>query len=183
MREVLAHLLYINSSSTPSHSAKFQPPQGAFAQSKMTLYLSALKQVNQFCSDLSTLSPRFPCGTFRPTELGFLAINWRYSVVMRCLESNVVKVAGGTSLSCIFEWLEREVCDAQGRTQGGLGGWGKNPTLQLGFYKNVIIRGVYRVWFFTKIRGLRVEEYAYYVNKLRQNVGLKTWIWHQIVTS
>ena len=24
-----------------------------------------------------------------------------------------------------------------------------------------------------KIRGVRVEEYAYYVNKLRQNVGLK----------
>jgi len=34
-----------------------------------------------------------------------------------------------------------------------------------------------------KIRGVRVEEYAYYVNKLRQNVGLKTWIWSQIVTS
>jgi len=36
-----------------------------------------------------------------------------------------------------------------------------------------------------KIRGvrLRVEEYAYYVNKLRQNVGLDTWIWRQIVTS
>jgi len=28
-----------------------------------------------------------------------------------------------------------------------------------------------------------VEEYAYYVNKLRQNVGLETWIWRQIVTS
>jgi len=33
-----------------------------------------------------------------------------------------------------------------------------------------------------KIRGVRVEEYAYYVNKLRQNVGLETWIWRQIVT-
>jgi len=33
-----------------------------------------------------------------------------------------------------------------------------------------------------KIRGVRVEEYAYYVNKLRQNVGLDTWIWRQIVT-
>jgi len=34
-----------------------------------------------------------------------------------------------------------------------------------------------------KKRGGRVEEYAYYVNKLRQNVGLETWIWRQIVTS
>jgi len=34
-----------------------------------------------------------------------------------------------------------------------------------------------------KIRGVRVEEYAYYVNKLRQNVDLETWIWRQIVTS
>jgi len=25
-----------------------------------------------------------------------------------------------------------------------------------------------------KMRGVRVEEYAYYVNKLRQNVGLET---------
>jgi len=25
-----------------------------------------------------------------------------------------------------------------------------------------------------KIRGVRVEEYAYYVNKLRQNFGLET---------
>jgi len=38
---------------------------------------------------------------------------------------------------------------------------------------------VYRAWFFAKIRGVRVEEYAYYVNKL----PLKTWIWRQIVTS
>ena len=28
-----------------------------------------------------------------------------------------------------------------------------------------------------------VEKYAYYVNKLRQNVGLETWKWRQIVTS
>ena len=34
-----------------------------------------------------------------------------------------------------------------------------------------------------KIRGVDVEKYAYYVNKLRQNVGLETWIWRQIVTS
>jgi len=34
-----------------------------------------------------------------------------------------------------------------------------------------------------KIRRVRVEECAYYVNKLRQNVGLVTWIWRQIVTS
>ena len=33
------------------------------------------------------------------------------------------------------------------------------------------------------IREVRVEEYAYYVNKLRQNFGLATWIWRQIVTS
>ena len=30
---------------------------------------------------------------------------------------------------------------------------------------------------------MRVEEYVYYVNKRRQNVGLETWIWRQIVTS
>ena len=30
---------------------------------------------------------------------------------------------------------------------------------------------------------MRAEENAYYVNKLRQNVGLETWIWGQIVTS
>jgi len=34
-----------------------------------------------------------------------------------------------------------------------------------------------------KIRGVRVEEYADYVNKFLQNVGLETWIWRQIVTS
>jgi len=28
-----------------------------------------------------------------------------------------------------------------------------------------------------------VEKYAYYVNKPRQNIGLKKWIWLQIVTS
>jgi len=33
-----------------------------------------------------------------------------------------------------------------------------------------------------KLRGGRVDEYAYYVNKLRQNVGLETLIWRQIVT-
>ena len=25
--------------------------------------------------------------------------------------------------------------------------------------------------------GMRVDEYAYYVNKLGQNVGLETWMW------
>jgi len=34
-----------------------------------------------------------------------------------------------------------------------------------------------------KIRGVRVEDYAYHVNKLRQNVSLETWLWRQIVTS
>ena len=34
-----------------------------------------------------------------------------------------------------------------------------------------------------KTRGVHVEEYAYYVNKLRQNVGLETLMWRQIVTS
>ena len=34
-----------------------------------------------------------------------------------------------------------------------------------------------------KLRGVRVEKYAYYVNQLRQNVGLETGIWRQIVTS
>ena len=34
-----------------------------------------------------------------------------------------------------------------------------------------------------KISGVDVEEYAYYVNKLRQNLGLETWKWRKIVTS
>jgi len=34
-----------------------------------------------------------------------------------------------------------------------------------------------------KIRKLDVEKYAYYVNKLRQNVGLEIWLWRQIVAS
>ena len=34
-----------------------------------------------------------------------------------------------------------------------------------------------------KIRGVDVEKFAYYVNKLRQNVRLETWKWRQIVTS
>ena len=34
-----------------------------------------------------------------------------------------------------------------------------------------------------KITGANVEKYAYYVNKLRQNVGLETRIWRQTVTS
>jgi len=34
-----------------------------------------------------------------------------------------------------------------------------------------------------KIRGVDVEKYAYYVNNLRQHVGLETWLWRQIVTS
>ena len=34
-----------------------------------------------------------------------------------------------------------------------------------------------------KTRGVDVEKYAYYVNKLRQNVGLETWMCCQIVTS
>ena len=34
-----------------------------------------------------------------------------------------------------------------------------------------------------KIRGVRVEEYSYYANKLRQKVGLETLLWSQIVTS
>ena len=34
-----------------------------------------------------------------------------------------------------------------------------------------------------KLREVDAEKYAYYVNKLRQNVGLETWTWRQIVTS
>ena len=34
-----------------------------------------------------------------------------------------------------------------------------------------------------KLRWVRAEEYAYCVNKLRQNVGLERWTWRQIVTS
>ena len=34
-----------------------------------------------------------------------------------------------------------------------------------------------------KLRVLDVENYAYYVNKCRQNVGLETWLWRQIVMS
>jgi len=32
-----------------------------------------------------------------------------------------------------------------------------------------------------EIRGVDVEKYAYYVNKLRQIVGSERWLWHQIV--
>jgi len=31
--------------------------------------------------------------------------------------------------------------------------------------------------------GVDVEKYAYYVNKISQNVDLETWVWRQIVTS
>jgi len=34
-----------------------------------------------------------------------------------------------------------------------------------------------------KLRGVRVEQCAYYVNKLRENVGVETGKWRQIVTS
>jgi len=34
-----------------------------------------------------------------------------------------------------------------------------------------------------KLRGGRVDEYAYCVNKFRENDGLETLIWRQIVTS
>jgi len=34
-----------------------------------------------------------------------------------------------------------------------------------------------------KLRGVRVDEYACYANKLRQNVGLERYIRRQIVTS
>ena len=34
-----------------------------------------------------------------------------------------------------------------------------------------------------KIRGVDAEKYAYYVNKLRLNIGLEIWIWREIVTS
>ena len=34
-----------------------------------------------------------------------------------------------------------------------------------------------------KIREADAEKCAYYVSKLRQNVGLETWLWRQIVTS
>ena len=34
-----------------------------------------------------------------------------------------------------------------------------------------------------KMKGVHIQEYAYYVNKLRQNVGLEIWICRQIVTS
>ena len=34
-----------------------------------------------------------------------------------------------------------------------------------------------------EIRGVDVQKYPYYVNKLRQNVGLETWKGRQIVTS
>jgi len=60
---------------------------------------------------------------------------------------------------------------------GGVGV--KTHPLSLIFCKKFITRRVYEACFFTKIRGVWVEEYAYYVNKLR----LRTWIWRQIVTS
>ena len=41
---------------------------------------------------------------------------------------------------------------------------------------------LYSVQWYKKLRGVDVEKYAYYVNKLLQNVGLETWKWRQIVT-
>jgi len=34
-----------------------------------------------------------------------------------------------------------------------------------------------------KIRVVRVQEYGYYVNQLRWDIGFETWVWRQIVTS
>jgi len=34
-----------------------------------------------------------------------------------------------------------------------------------------------------KIKRVDVETYAYYVNKIRQNIGLEIWLWHPIVMS
>jgi len=56
--------------------------------------------------------------------------------------------------------------DSQGRTQGRLG-LGLSPPLELAILQKLCLRRVYRAWFFTKIRGVCAEEYAYYVNKLR----------------
>jgi len=36
---------------------------------------------------------------------------------------------------------------------------------------------IYKLW------AVCVDECAYYVNELHQNVGLETWIWRQIATS
>jgi len=68
-----------------------------------------------------------------------------------------------------------EKCNNQGRTQGGVEV--KTPPSAWYFTKTLLLREC-RAWFFTKIRGLRAEEYVYYVNKLRQNMNMTS-----IVTS
>jgi len=116
---------------------------------------------------------------------------WRVLKSILCLVMHIscvraLKLLSGFSeffgaMSGFFWWRQVgtwQPCHGQdqGRTKGGVG---VNPPLSLIFCKNFIIRRVYRAWFFTKIKGVCVEEYAYDVNKLR----LKTWIWLQIVTS
>ena len=56
------------------------------------------------------------------------------------------------------------------------GGFGVNPPLSLIFYKNFIIRECIRLDFY-KNKGVRVEEYAYYVNKLRLTTWFDVELW------
>jgi len=46
-----------------------------------------------------------------------------------------------------------------------------------------IAGSLYSVQWYHKLWAVRVEEYAYCINKFRENVGLETWIWRQIVTT
>jgi len=55
------------------------------------------------------------------------------------------------------------------------GSWGKNTLWAWYFTKTLLWWECIWLDFFTKIREVRLEEYAYFVKKLR----LKTWIWRQ----
>jgi len=88
--------------------------------------------------------------------------------------------------------LKYKLCDLinKGVRKGGVR---LTLPLSLIFWKNFITRRVYRAWFLQKNflqkflqniflqnkKIIKIEEYAYCVNKL----CLKTWIWRQIVTS
>jgi len=95
-----------------------------------------------------------------------------------CRPTYIYKFRGKMRHTLLMKQLSLQYCLSAIKGVRKRGGWGY-PPLSLIFYKNFIIWEVRRAWFFTKIRRVRVEEYAYYVNKLR----LKTWIWLQIVTS